>query len=371
MFHKLTDTLTYHVSDFENAKKVEAQIMEDNRKFAVIWAGVLAGYWSFCLVMSTMQDAFRQCRSIYAVAFAVCAASMLLAAFAAPKKPALIRPIAVAIDCSFLWAGVGIAVHLAPQTIVIFAAVVMVPVLFICDMLSTITLILIDIMVFSIVGSLKMDAAIFRWTIMNMVIFASGGIVVGYYVNKSRFERYHFAEAALQLAESKAKLAELQTQYAYCDQMTGLKNRRAYSELMDRLEEATPAYCCVIMADINGLKTANDTMGHPAGDELIMGSAECLRQSFEGVDAIYRLGGDEFCVILTCSEPDVLQYLKRLEALCAGWQGQYIKGISIAYGFASTKEFTELETILRTADERMYTSKDEFYRKSGRYRRRH
>ena len=52
------------------------------------------------------------------------------------------------------------------------------------------------------------------------------------------------------------------------------------------------------MSDVNGLKEANDTLGHEAGDELIIGSAECLEKSFEGINTIYRLGGDEFTVIV-------------------------------------------------------------------------
>ena len=59
------------------------------------------------------------------------------------------------------------------------------------------------------------------------------------------------------------------------------------------LSKELPVPCTVVMADINGLKEANDTLGHEAGDELIIGSAECLRNGFDGIDAIYRLGDDE------------------------------------------------------------------------------
>lgn len=368
MLNKLIDILVYNVFQAADSRKVQARIMEDNRRFAVIWSTVLMCYWAYSLIMSTRDASFHQCRGIYAAAFCVCAASLALALFAAPGKTNLIRLVAVALDCSFLWAGVGIAVFLAPRTIVVFASVLIIPVLFISDSLSTIVLLLIDIMIFSIVGSLKMDHDTFRWTITNMVIFGSAGAIVGYCVNKARFERYYFAEAAVQLAESKSKLADLQTRYAYYDQMTALKNRRAYSEKVTQLSETPPVYCCVIMADINGLKEANDTMGHEAGDELIVGAADCLRQSFQGVDTIYRLGGDEFCVILTGRVPDAAQSLKQLETLCAQWLGQYVSGISISFGSASSEELTELDAILKEADERMYAAKKQFYKNSGKTR---
>ena len=108
---------------------------------------------------------------------------------------------------------------------------------------------------------------------------------MGHFINKTRYERYVFAESALQLAE-------LQTRYAYYDQMTGLQNRRAYSEKVEQLSKQLPVPCTLVMADINGLKETNDTLGHEAGDELIIGSAECLRKSFDGIETLYRIGGD-------------------------------------------------------------------------------
>jgi len=122
------------------------------------------------------------------------------------------------------------------------------------------------------------------------VMFSAVGIIIGHIINKTRFERYAFAESAMELAE-------LRNRFAYYDQLTNLQNRRAYSERIKQLETDMPATCCVVTADINGLKQINDTFGHSAGGELIIGAAECLSQCFEGVGEVYRLGGDEFCVI--------------------------------------------------------------------------
>ncbi len=123
------------------------------------------------------------------------------------------------------------------------------------------------------------------------------------------------------------------------------------------------------MMDINGLKETNDTYGHEAGDELLVGAAECLRRSFAGIDTIYRIGGDEFCVIVTDAEADVAQDLARMEELCAAWKGQYINGISIASGFASTEDCPDFASIVKAADQRMYANKNNYYKSSGRDRR--
>ena len=120
---------------------------------------------------------------------------------------------------------------------------------------------------------------------------------------------------------------------------------------------ALPAGCCVIMADVNDLKRTNDTLGHHAGDELIIGAAKCLCRSFTETDRIYRTGGDEFAVIIMDEGYDVDAALNRLQRFSADWKGNLIHGFSISAGAASAKEFDDIKTILKAADQRMYESK--------------
>ena len=239
----------------------------------------------------------------------------------------------------------------------------MIPVFFISDTLSTIVLLVFNIIVFSVSGKNTMEPETFSWVRTNLIIFSSIGLFLGYFVNRTRYERYLFADSAV-------KLAELQTKYAYDDPLTGLHNRRAYSEMSDQLATNKPAYCCVVMMDINGLKKTNDTLGHEAGDELIAGAAECIRQGFEGIDTVYRIGGDEFCAILTDPKIDVGQCIARTNELCAGWKGKYIKNVSVACGIARTEDFTDLDSITKEADRAMYEAKRNYYISNGIDRRR-
>ena len=340
--------------------------MGENRKSAIIWAAAQMVYWFYCMMMSFAKvPDFVLCRNIYLVSFVICVVALALAMFAAPRVSWLIPLITFAVDFALLGAGIGIARHLAPKTIIIFASVLIVPVFFICDSLTTLMILLINAAAFAVIGKISMEPEIFRWTLVNLLIFSSVGFVLGFFVNKARFERYYYAEAALQLAETNARLAEEQTRYANYDQMTGLQNRRAYSLKIDHLMENMPAGCCVIMADINGLKKLNDTYGHEAGDELIIGSAECLRKSFKDVDSIYRIGGDEFCVIMEDTEDTAAECLQQLEKNGREWKGKYVNGISISYGFAADKEFDDFNSMLKAADKRMYESKSNYYRTSG------
>ena len=362
MLGRLKSFFLYDDSMIRSQNSIRSQIARENRKFAIIWSIVHVLYWSFCLVMSTTQHDYLLCRDVYAVSLVVSTVSLLLALFAAPRVPGLIHLVGLLVDIVFLGAGIGIAMHLAPKTIVIFAAVLVVPVMFISNLLVPLLLLILNAFVFSMIGKTGMDDAAYRWTLTNLIIFSSIGLILGFFVNRTRFERYVFADSAV-------KLAELQTRYAYYDQMTDLQNRRAYDEMINRFTEKMPAYCCVVLADINGLKQINDRIGHEAGDELITASAECLRRGFAGIDSIYRIGGDEFCVILTDADTSAARCLEQAAAYCAGWQGKHVSGFSLSYGYADSTEFPDIESIQRAADQRMYQFKREYYSSRGKDRR--
>lgn len=363
MLRKIINILLFNGFSPADLKAAQPQIMEDNRKFSIIWTTVNDLFWIYCLIMSVINPKYHMCRGIYATVLIVCTVCLFLSVYVSPKHPGLIRPIAIIIDESLLLAGILIARHLAPQTIVIFASVLIVPVVFITDTFSTVLMLLVNIIVFTQVGSRTMEPETYRWVLSNLCIFSVVGAMIGHFVNKTRFERYIFAE-------SKAELAEIQTRYAYHDHLTGLQNRRAYEEAVEQLAKKLPAGCCVVVADINDLKAANDTLGHHAGDEMIVGAAKCLCRSFTGTDRIYRTGGDEFVVIITDEGYDVDAALNRLERYSADWKSTLIHGFSISAGVATAKEFNDIDTILKKADQRMYESKRKYYENTDKDRRR-
>ena len=363
MLSKIKDELLF-AGVFRNSnEKVRKDILEDNRKAAIFWAAIQLIFWSFSLIMSRFDPEYTNCLPVYIIVLVICGVSLFLALYVCPKHLHLVPAVAIALNIALLGAGLGITLlkpHL--RSAVIFCTLLIVPVSYVTDTLSTLVLILIDFLVLVIAGSQRMDPDIFKWTVTFFIIFGSVGILMGHFINKTRFERYVFAESAMQLAE-------LQTRYAYYDQMTGLQNRRAYAEKTGQLSKHLPVPCTVVMADINGLKEANDTLGHEAGDELIIGAAECLRKSFDGIDTVYRLGGDEFTVIIEKSETEAKKCLERMEKICADWKGQFVNGISISYGTASTEEFSDLDSLLKTADQRMYQYKSNYYQYTGKERR--
>lgn len=360
---KLTEGISFSadVSD-EDKAIIRDQIMRDNKKFVIIWASIESVYWIFDLIMSMYKRDFYLCRNAYAGALILCLAALLMTLLFTRKDLKLIPLAAVMTELALLGAGIGIACYQDSRTIVLFAAVLIVPVMYVSRTVTTVILFVINAIVFIFIGSRVMSPEPYSWTILNLVIFSSVGVLIGHFVDTSRFERYVYARSA-------EKLAEIQKRYAYYDQMTCLKNRRAYAEHIESLGSDLPEDLCIVMADINGLKTTNDTIGHEAGDELITGAAECLQQAFSCTDDVYRIGGDEFCVIMKGSEEDAQKCIGRLEEITAKRKGRYIESVSISCGAESAAGHDSIETVVKEADSKMYEIKNQYYITSGKDRR--
>lgn len=153
---------------------------------------------------------------------------------------------------------------------------------------------------------------------------------------------------------------------SHIDQLTKLYNRRAYENDIIELERDAKKIIYASI-DINELKIVNDTYGHEAGDEVIVGASGCMKQCFGAYGKVYRTGGDEFAVILYASEAE-LEHIKRdFEETIHAWRGKLVDHISVSCGYVTRKEFADcsFSEMARTADERMYQEKAAWYRSKG------
>jgi diguanylate cyclase (GGDEF)-like protein len=153
----------------------------------------------------------------------------------------------------------------------------------------------------------------------------------------------------------RASRRELQAA-ATTDGLTGLANRR---QLMIDLERRTmrgaanPAV--LLLFDLDGFKSYNDTFGHLAGDVLLTRLGQALERSVEGIGRAYRLGGDEFCVL---ADADARE---RVELLAPAALADHGDGFSItaSYGtVAIPQEAAVANEALLIADQRMYAQKN-------------
>ena len=105
---------------------------------------------------------------------------------------------------------------------------------------------------------------------------------------------------------------------------------------------------------------------------MIRGAADCLRQSLGKHGQVYRIGGDEFAAILRISEAKLNQAMADLEERTGAFRGDLVQELSIACGWASSREFPSgnIAELSRISDERMYAAKAAYYQRTGKDRRR-
>lgn len=155
--------------------------------------------------------------------------------------------------------------------------------------------------------------------------------------------------------------------FAYKDVLTGTLNINAYHEELNHLEEQihfSKADFAVGVLDINDLKKENDTYGHSAGDKLIIDSYNLIHQVFRKY-SIYRIGGDEFVVIMkNCSEEECEKLFQNLQNETARRNLNLNAGereIHVACGIAlyDSKIDLNFADVFNRADQKMYENKFE------------
>ncbi len=159
----------------------------------------------------------------------------------------------------------------------------------------------------------------------------------------------------IRLARERHQLLEQSRIEALSDALTGLSNRRKlFSDMHELLEDPPAAGLTLAMFDLNGFKSYNDTFGHPAGDSLLARCGLKLARAVDGRGFAYRIGGDEFCVIvhdanaedvLAAAEAALSEYGEDFDVTCA--RGSVV---------VSPDEMT-LEDALQRADQRLYSHK--------------
>ena len=160
---------------------------------------------------------------------------------------------------------------------------------------------------------------------------------------------------------------------AYVDALTKVRSASAYHELVEGIEKkvaAGSARFCVAVFDINSLKEINDTHGHGCGDMIIEGAANAISGAF-GVEFTYRIGGDEFAVVL--EDVDPAQMARQMDAVDAGVERfnarHRAEGVALAIskGMAEYRpgEDSGYKEVFARADRTMYERKKAYYETVG------
>jgi diguanylate cyclase (GGDEF)-like protein len=154
--------------------------------------------------------------------------------------------------------------------------------------------------------------------------------------------------------ENRRLLEEVRT-----DPLTGLGNRGRMQvdlkTIFDRADLEHPAM--LYLFDLNGFKRYNDTLGHPAGDELLARLGDSLRDAVGADGAAYRIGGDEFCLLLDCPRERFDAVAHRAAAALTASE----KGVEVAASWGAAeipREADSQSAAMQLADVRMYAQKE-------------
>ena len=159
---------------------------------------------------------------------------------------------------------------------------------------------------------------------------------------------------------------------ANSDAMTSFANRRAYENDIKRYDEkGYEPNLSYVSLDLNGLKRVNDSLGHEAGDKLIVGAASVIHQCFGNYGEMYRIGGDEFAALIFADLDRLTKIKMDFKEAMEDWSEENGMTLSISYGIVRacedpTMSFSEMAKL---ADVRMYKNKDEYYQKMNLVRR--
>ena len=159
--------------------------------------------------------------------------------------------------------------------------------------------------------------------------------------------------------ELESRLVQAQSQ-ANIDTLTGVKNKHAYLEMETRLDRQIANHrqtpFAIVIFDVNDLKKVNDTVGHQAGDQYLRDACKIICDIFKH-SPVFRVGGDEFAVIVQGKDYDrieeLLGIMNRHNA-----EASHTGGIVIACGCAKYEDDACIAMVFDRADHRMYENKN-------------
>ncbi len=179
---------------------------------------------------------------------------------------------------------------------------------------------------------------------IELVLYAVGTVFVVFMMVNDRTVRAHKAAASI-------------------DPLTGLLNRRGFSEATARMierEAKAGRPVTVMIFDIDHFKSINDRFGHPAGDEVLKLFSAVMNANLRITDLIGRIGGEEFAAMLPCSMEETLVAADRVrEAFqnCGIEVDDAPVATTVSIGVAGGPANTELDVLLASADTALYRAK--------------
>jgi len=146
---------------------------------------------------------------------------------------------------------------------------------------------------------------------------------------------------------------------AFYDALTGVSNRNAFIVRLRDWDNESTLPLAIIVSDVNQLKPINDTYGHLVGDELLKSVAEIILASIPDKANVFRIGGDEFVIMIPNSDEDEINaVICSIEEGCVAYTHHEFGSPSVALGSILRRDAGEdIRELVKQADENMYRNK--------------
>jgi diguanylate cyclase (GGDEF)-like protein len=201
--------------------------------------------------------------------------------------------------------------------------------------------------------------------VLELRVMATGGVIYLATAFRATSAFGAFLHRTFQLSWELQQANALAQKLARTDELTGLNNRRAFTEAGRRAMDQAQRYSrplAVVMFDIDHFKGINDAHGHAAGDKVLQVVAQAAQSRARAADILGRLGGEEFAILLPETRgPDAVTLAERmrndLTQLSVEHEGATIT-FTCSFGVAARgQEILVLDTLLRQADQALYRAK--------------
>jgi diguanylate cyclase (GGDEF)-like protein len=171
---------------------------------------------------------------------------------------------------------------------------------------------------------------------------------------------YELRSANRRLESAQWELRQMVT----TDGLTGCRNRRFFDQVISREVERHRRYgipLSMVFVDIDRFKAVNDTLGHEGGDRVLQEVAAFLVRNVREADYVFRWGGDEFLILISCTEAEAVRKARELQEAFAETEARALPpGVGLSIGCAEVPSTSsDIMALVRVADERMYLNKRE------------
>ena len=197
----------------------------------------------------------------------------------------------------------------------------------------------------------------FEILVVNAVLYTFGALGIHQLVFEDMTYELRMTNRRLEAAREEL------LQAAITDPLTGCHNRRFLEQVMDRELQRHKRFqlpLSLLFIDVDKFKQINDTLGHEAGDRVLQYVARFLKRYIREADYVFRWGGDEFLVLITCGKEEAARKAAALKASfdAAPEAVELPPGIGLSVGWAEVPPDTDdLLPLVKEADARMYVDK--------------